>query len=46
MNQRKIAFVSPHCVLDSTNGAATATLDALALLARGGKGKSLIADDD
>ncbi len=30
---RKIAFVSPHCVLDFTNGAATATLDALKLLA-------------
>ena len=24
---RKIAFVSPHCVMDFTNGAATATLD-------------------
>ena len=33
---RKIAFVSPHCVLDFTNGAATATLDGLALLARSG----------
>jgi glycosyltransferase involved in cell wall biosynthesis len=33
---RKIAFVSPHCVLDFTNGAATATLDGLALLAREG----------
>ena len=33
---RKIAFVSPHCVMDFTNGAATATLDALALLARSG----------
>jgi len=32
----KIAFVSPHCVLDFTNGAATATLDALTLLARSG----------
>ncbi len=31
---RKIAFVSPHCVLDFTNGAATATLDGLTLLAR------------
>ena len=29
---RKIAFVSPHCVLDFTNGAATATLDALVFL--------------
>jgi glycosyltransferase involved in cell wall biosynthesis/Tfp pilus assembly protein PilF len=29
---RRIAFVSPHCVLDFTNGAATATLDALKLL--------------
>ncbi len=29
---RKVAFVSPHCVLDFTNGAATATLDALRLL--------------
>ena len=29
----KIAFVSPHCLLDFTNGAATATLDALSLLA-------------
>jgi glycosyltransferase involved in cell wall biosynthesis len=28
----KIAFVSPHCVLDFTNGAATATLDALVFL--------------
>ena len=33
---RKIAFVSPHCVMDFTNGAATATLDALCLLARSG----------
>ena len=33
---RKIAFVSPHCVLDFTNGAATATLDGLTLLARVG----------
>ena len=33
---KKIAFVSPHCVLDFTNGAATATLDGLALLARSG----------
>ncbi len=34
--KKKIAFVSPHCVLDFTNGAATATLDGLALLARSG----------
>ena len=27
---KKIAFVSPHCVLDFTNGAATATLDGFA----------------
>ena len=33
---RKVAFVSPHCVMDFTNGEATATLDALALLARSG----------
>ncbi len=33
---RKVAFVSPHCILDFTNGAATATLDGLALLARSG----------
>jgi len=33
---RKIAFVSPHCVLDFTNSAATATLDGLSLLARSG----------
>ena len=32
----KVAFVSPHCVFDFTNGAATATLDGLALLARSG----------
>ena len=32
----RVAFVSPHCVLDFTNGAATATLDGLALLARSG----------
>jgi hypothetical protein len=32
----KIAFVSPHCVLDFTNGAATATRDALRLLAEQG----------
>jgi glycosyltransferase involved in cell wall biosynthesis len=29
---RKVAFVSPHCLLDFTNGAATATLDGLQLL--------------
>ncbi len=29
----RVAFISPHCVLDSTNGAATATLDGLKLLA-------------
>ncbi len=29
---RKIAFVSPHCAIDFTNGAATATLDALVFL--------------
>ena len=29
---RKIAFVSPHCPIDFTNGAATATLDALVFL--------------
>jgi hypothetical protein len=33
MTIRNIAFVSPHCVLDFTNGAATATLDALKFLA-------------
>ncbi len=33
---RRIAFVSQHCVLDFTNGAATATLDGLSLLARSG----------
>ncbi len=33
---RKIAFVSQHSVLDFTNGAATATLDGLSLLARSG----------
>ena len=32
----KVAFVSPHCVIDFTNGAATATLDGLALLAQSG----------
>jgi hypothetical protein len=30
---RKIAFVSPHCLVDFTSGAATATRDALKLLA-------------
>ena len=29
---RKVAFVSPHCLLDFTNGAATSTLDGLKLL--------------
>jgi glycosyltransferase involved in cell wall biosynthesis len=29
---RKVAFVSPHCLVDFTNGAATATLDGLQLL--------------
>jgi glycosyltransferase involved in cell wall biosynthesis len=29
---RKVAFVSPHCLIDFTNGAATATLDGLQLL--------------
>ena len=28
----RIDFVSPHCVVDFTNGAASATLDALAFL--------------
>jgi glycosyltransferase involved in cell wall biosynthesis/Tfp pilus assembly protein PilF len=32
----KVAFISPHCVLGYTNGAATATLDGLKLLARMG----------
>ncbi|MGO9110602.1 MAG: glycosyltransferase [Thermoguttaceae bacterium] len=32
----RIAFVSPHCLLDFTNGAATATLDQLQLLQRVG----------
>lgn len=32
MPQPKIAFVSPHCLVDFTNGAATATLDALVFL--------------
>jgi glycosyltransferase involved in cell wall biosynthesis len=31
-HRRKIAFVSPHCPVDFTNGAATATLDALVFL--------------
>ena len=35
-SKRRVAFVSPHCILDFTNGAATATLDGLALLARSG----------
>lgn len=30
--QPKIAFASPHCLVDFTNGAATATLDALVCL--------------
>jgi hypothetical protein len=30
---KKIAFVSPHCLVDFTNGAATATRDGLELLA-------------
>jgi hypothetical protein len=29
----RIAFVSPHCLVDFTNGAATATRDGLKLLA-------------
>ena len=29
---RKIAFISPHCLIDSSNGAATGTLDQLRLL--------------
>ena len=32
----KIAFVSPHCLVDFTNGAATATRDGLKLLAKQG----------
>ena len=32
----KIAFVSPHCLVDFTNGAATATRDGLKLLAAQG----------
>lgn len=32
----KIAFMSPHCVVDFTNGAATATLEALRVLANNG----------
>jgi glycosyltransferase involved in cell wall biosynthesis len=32
----KIAFVSPHCLVDFTNGAATATRDGLELLAQRG----------
>jgi hypothetical protein len=30
---RKIAFMSPHCLVDFTNGAATTTLDGLQVLA-------------
>jgi glycosyltransferase involved in cell wall biosynthesis len=37
-NKCDIAFVSPHCVLDFTNGAATATLDGLKLLGSSGFG--------
>ena len=33
---RKIAFVSAHCAVDPTNGAATSTLDGLQLLAESG----------
>ena len=33
---RKVAFVSAHCAIDPTNGAATSTLDGLALLAEAG----------
>ena len=33
---RKIAFVSAHCAIDPSNGAATSTLDALQLLAQSG----------
>jgi len=33
---RKIAFVSAHCAIDPTNGAATSTLDGLELLAAAG----------
>ena len=33
---RKVAFVSAHCAIDPTNGAATSTLDALELLASSG----------
>ncbi len=32
----RIAFVSPHCIVDYSNGAATATRDGLALLAEQG----------
>ena len=35
-NIHKIAFVSPHCVLDFTNGAAVATFSGLRLLAQQG----------
>ena len=34
--ERRIAFVSPHCLVDFSNGAATATRDALKLLATQG----------
>ncbi len=34
--RRKIAFVSQHCILDFTNGAATATRDGLWMLAEQG----------
>ena len=33
---RKVAFVSAHCAIDPTNGAATSTLDALEVLASSG----------
>ncbi len=36
MQRPKIAFVSPHCVVDFSNGAATATRHALKLLAANG----------
>jgi glycosyltransferase involved in cell wall biosynthesis len=35
-SRRKIAFVSPHCLVDYTNGAATATRDGLRVLAEQG----------
>ncbi len=34
--RNRVAFVSPHCIMDFANGAATATRDALALLAAQG----------